>query len=288
MDNNRRSFGKMAMSAGVSSAAVVLSACGGAQAAAPAAAPASAPAPAAQFPSKPETIVLLHGSWHGSWCWQKVRPLLLQAGYDTLAPTLTGQAERAGYGSLSVGLRSHTEEVARLLEFNDLKNVVLVGHSYAGAIISGVAETMASRIKRLVYLDAFVMNDGEAAFDFFPPGVPDFFRNLATSGNGWGVPALPAEDFIGPSAPAADKDLLTRLLTPLPVNTHSEKLVAPTAKWATLPKTYISCLRFPNLDAIKTRVKAQTGWQYKEIDTYHDCMITTPDTLANLIIEAAA
>jgi pimeloyl-ACP methyl ester carboxylesterase len=224
MDHIRRTFGKMAMSAGIGSTVVALSACGGA-----AAAPADAPttAPITVFPSKRETIVLVHGSWHGAWCWQKVRPLLLQAGYDTFTPTLTGQAELGGYGSLSVGLRSHTEEVARFLEFNDLKNVVLVGHSYAGAILSGVAETMASRIKHLVYLDAFVMNDGEAAFDFFPPGVPDIFRNLATSGNGWGVPALPAEDFVGASAPAADKDLLTRLLTPLPVNTHSEKLVAP-------------------------------------------------------------
>jgi pimeloyl-ACP methyl ester carboxylesterase len=234
------------------------------------------------------TIVLIHGSWHGAWCWQRVRPLLHRAGYETHAPTLTGQAELAGYGSLSVGLRSHTEEVARFLEFNDLHNVMLVGHSYGGAVISGVAETMAARIKHLVYLDAFVINDGEAAFDFFPPGLADVFKNLATSGNGWGVPAPSADDLIGADAAAADKAWLARLLTPVPLGTHSEKLVAPQAKWATLPKTYISCKRFPNLDAIKARVQKQTGWHYKEIDTFHDCMITQPDVLSSLIAESAS
>jgi pimeloyl-ACP methyl ester carboxylesterase len=275
--SKRATISTLASTAAVG-AATLLSACGGANAA----------TEPATFPSKPETIVLLHGSWHGSWCWNKVRPMLLAAGYDTLTPTLTGLAERAGYGSLSVGLRSHAIEVARLLEVNDMRNVVLVGHSYSGLILSEVAETMSSRIKRLVYLDAFAVNHDEAAFDFFPPDLRDLLVNLATTGNGWGFPPPPPEDFVGADGSAADKALLTQLLTPMPLNTHTEKQVSPTNKWATLPKTYISCKKFPNLDAIKTRVKAQSGWTYQEIDTYHDCMLTTPQTLANLLIQAAA
>jgi pimeloyl-ACP methyl ester carboxylesterase len=278
MNTSKRATMSTLATTAAAGAATLLSACGGANAA----------TEATPFPSKPETIVLLHGSWHGSWCWNKVRPLLLAAGYDTLTPTLTGLAERTGYGSLSVGLRSHANEVARLLEVNDMRNVVLVGHSYSGLILSEVAETMSSRIKRLVYLDAFAVNHNEAAFDFFPPDFKDLLVDLATTGNGWGFPPPPADDFVGASGSAADKALLTQLLTPMPLNTHAEKQVSPTNKWATMAKTYISCKKFPNLDAIKTRVKAQSGWTYQEIDTYHDCMLTTPQTLATLLIQAAA
>jgi pimeloyl-ACP methyl ester carboxylesterase len=240
------------------------------------------------FPSKKETIILLHGSWHGSWCWNKVRPLLLAAGYDALAPTFTGLAERSAYGSLAVGLRSHANEIAKLLDANDLSNVVLVGHSYAGLVMSEVAETMSSRIKHLVYVDAFAVNHNESAFDFFPPGLSDILTNLATTGNGWGFPAVPADDLVGADGAAADKALLTRLLSPMPVNTHAQKQNTPTNQWAKMPKTYISCKRFPNIDNVKARVKSQSGWNYQEIDTYHDCMLTTPQTLANLLIAAAS
>jgi pimeloyl-ACP methyl ester carboxylesterase len=283
--SKRATMSTLATTLAASAAAGLVSACGGASAATEA----STTSPVAQsFPTQRETIVLLHGSWHGSWCWYKVRPLLLAAGYDTLTPTLTGLAERSGYGSLSVGLRSHANEVARFLEINNLSNVVLVGHSYSGLILSEVAETMSSRIKRLVYLDAFAVNDGEAAFDFFPPDFRDLLINLATTGNGWGFPPPPVDDLVGADGPAADKALLTQWLTPMPVNTHSEKVVAPTNKWATLAKTYISCKKFPNLDAIKARVRAQSGWTYQEIDTHHDCMLTTPQALATLLIQAAA
>lgn len=278
MNTNKRATMSTLATTLAAGAAGMLSACGGANAA----------TEPTTFPTKAETIVLLHGSWHGSWCWYKVRPLLLAAGYDTLTPTLTGLAERSGYGSLSVGLRSHANEVARLLEINDMRNVVLVGHSYSGLILSEVAETMGSRIKRLVYLDAFAANHNESAFDFFPPDFRDLFINLATTGNGWGFPPPPVDDLVGATGDAADKALLTKWLSPMPLNTHAEKLVAPTNKWTSLAKTYISCKKFPNLDAIKARVRSQSGWTYQEIDTFHDCMLTTPQSLAALLIQAAS
>ena len=173
--SKRYAVRNMATTLTAAGAGALISACGGASANASANAAANTNAAcetkSTPFPSKKETIMLLHGSWHGSWCWNKVRPLLLAAGYDTFAPTFTGLSERQAYGSLSVGLRSHAQEIARLLEFNDLRDVVLVGHSYAGLVMSEVAETQASRIKHLVYVDAFAVNHDESAFDFFPPGL---------------------------------------------------------------------------------------------------------------------
>jgi pimeloyl-ACP methyl ester carboxylesterase len=245
-----------------------------------------------RFPSRAETFVLLHGSWHGGWCWQKVRSLLQAQGFDTLAPTFTGMSDRARYGSLSTGLAAHIDEVASMLEALDLSNVVLVGHSYAGIVISGVAERAAARIGRLVYLDAFALRDGESAFTFFPPDVRDLFIALAQSGNGWGVPPPPTatDDFLGPagmagSAGAADRAFLEARLTLLPLSTHSEALSIPTGAAQALPRTYISCLRFPNLDANKARVRQESGWDYREIDTYHDCMLTAPDALTALLVD---
>jgi pimeloyl-ACP methyl ester carboxylesterase len=278
--NRRRFFSSGATSAGLA-AGIIIGGCGVNSN--------DATADTKGFPQKSEVFVLLHGSWHGAWCWAKVRPLLQAAGYDTLTPTFTGLAERTRYGSTSVGLASHTEEIAKFIEFHELQNVVLVGHSYAGLILSGVAETIAPRIKRLVYLDAFALRNGESAFDFFPPEVRDLFINLAQTGNGWGFPPPPnpAEAFLGPGANAADAARVAALLTPMPVATHSEKLLAATDRARTLPRTYISCKRFPNLDPVKARVRTEAGWVYKEIDTYHDCMLTTPGELATLLIEAA-
>jgi pimeloyl-ACP methyl ester carboxylesterase len=246
------------------------------------------------FPTRNEKLVLLHGSWHGGWAWYKTRPLLLNAGFDTFSPTFTGMGDRTRYGSSSTGLVAHIDEVARFIEDNDLTQVVLVGHSYAGIVLSGVAERIPQRIKRLVYLDAFVLLDGESAFTFFPPAVAGLFNAAAVANGGWGVPPLPTaiDDFLGPlgtsnSGSAADRAFLQQRLTLLPLATHAESLNAPTAKALSLPKTYISCLRFPNLDPVKARVRTQPNWVYKEIDTYHDCMITTPEVLATLLIEAA-
>ncbi|MBV9253581.1 MAG: alpha/beta fold hydrolase, partial [Actinobacteria bacterium] len=115
------------------------------------------------------TFVLVHGAWHGGWCWRKLTPLLRAAGHEVFTPTLTGLGERSHLGHPDVGLATHVGDVAQVLWYEDLSNVVLVGHSYGGLVIGGVADQAPGRLKHLVYLDAFVPEHGRSMLDLGPP-----------------------------------------------------------------------------------------------------------------------
>src|SRR3990172_1906876 len=115
------------------------------------------------------TYVLVHGSWHGGWCWKRLTPILRAAGHDVYAPTLTGMGERAHSAPADIRLATHIDDILRLLRYEDLHDVVLVGHSYAGMIITGVAARDAARLRALVYLDAYLPEPGECELDLWPP-----------------------------------------------------------------------------------------------------------------------
>ena len=106
------------------------------------------------------TYVLVHGAWHGGWCWNRVAPLLRAKGHDVYTPTLTGLGERVHLASPEVDLSTHVTDVVNVIEFEDLRNVILMGHSYGGQVITGVAGVIPQRIAQLAYLDAVVPNDG--------------------------------------------------------------------------------------------------------------------------------
>ena len=134
-------------------------------------------------------FVLVHGGWVGGWYWRRVSPLLEAAGHRVLVPTLTGLGERAHLCSLGVNLDTHIEDVANVLTFEDLHNVVLVGHSYGGIVITGVAEHAAERLAHLCYLDAFVPSNGQALADFVGPAmVADAREKAKLSHDGSRVP----------------------------------------------------------------------------------------------------
>ena len=114
------------------------------------------------------TFVLVHPAWFGGWCWRKVSPVLRARGHEVFAPTLTGLGERAHLASQKVGLEMHVEDVANVLEYEDLRQVILVGNSSGGMVITGVADRMPERIAHLVYLDAFVPEDGQSMLDIVP------------------------------------------------------------------------------------------------------------------------
>ena len=115
-------------------------------------------------------FVLVHGSCHGGWCWKKVAPILCKDGYFVHTPTLTGLGERSHLVNRDIGLHTHILDIIQVFEYEDLDEVILVGHSYGGLVIGGVAEKIPQRIRRLVYLDAYVPQDNKNAFDL-DPGV---------------------------------------------------------------------------------------------------------------------
>src|SRR5215471_17762390 len=135
------------------------------------------------------TYVLVHGAWHGGWCWRKVRDALERSGAEVYTPTLTGLGERAHLASKDIGLDTHVADVLGVLEGEDLSEVVLVGHSYSGMVVTAVADRAADRVARLVYLDAVVPNDGQCLYDRAPPQVRTSWEEQArVGGEGWRVP----------------------------------------------------------------------------------------------------
>jgi pimeloyl-ACP methyl ester carboxylesterase len=233
------------------------------------------------------TFVLVHGGWHGGWCWKKVTPLLRVRGHEVLTPTLTGLGERAHLAAPDVGLETHVRDLLNMLEYENVRDVVLVGHSYAGMVITAVADRAPERIARLVYLDAFVPADGQALVDLLPPERRDMFLEQARTGEQLSVPSPPPELW-----GVADEDDLAWVrprVVPQPLATFTEALHLDHAD-ATPTRTYVACTASATATTFRPfaeRVRADPAWRYREIATGHDAMITAPDALAALLLEAA-
>ena len=138
------------------------------------------------------TFVLVHGTGHGGWCWQKVAPLLRAAGSEVYAPTLTGLGDRSHLLDCGVDLTTHITDVASLLFYEDISDVVLVGHSYAGMVITGVAAIVPERLRLLVYLDAYVPDEGQSEFDLWPSEMRAEIQADEAAGRGLRPPPTPA------------------------------------------------------------------------------------------------
>ena len=150
-----------------------------------------------------KTFVLVHPAWFGGWCWQKITPLLRARDYNVHTPTLTGLGERAHLARPEIGLGVHIEDVSNLLKYEDLSDVVLVGNSSAGMVITGVADQLPERIAQVVYLDAFVPQDGQTMLDIMPPDRRPLMEALVQKeGQGWLLPrfAPPPWDKFVPEA----------------------------------------------------------------------------------------
>jgi pimeloyl-ACP methyl ester carboxylesterase len=234
------------------------------------------------------TFVLVHGAWHGGWCWRKVTPLLRAAGHGVLAPTLTGLGERAHLATPEVGLDTHVQDVLNVLVFEDLTDVVLVGHSYGGLVIAGVAEQAPERLAHLVYLDAQVADDGQASIDLAAADRSAVEENMRTRGDGWRVPidVEPTLDRYGVVDPAERRWMAERLV-PHPWKTVTDPLRLPTGQGRSLPRTFVLCARRTSPSRGAERARRESGWRYREIDTGHDAMVTAPRELVDRLLEAA-
>lgn len=226
------------------------------------------------------TYVLVHGAWHGGWCWARVRRALEADGSPVHTPTLTGLGERAHLVSREVGLETHVADVVAVLETEDLADVVLVGHSYAGMVVTAVADRAARRIARLVYLDAVVPRDGQCLYDTASPQVKAHFEEQAKNGGeGWLVPPAGAK-FLGLQSEEDQRWVMPRL-RPHPVRTFREA-VRLGAGPPRVPRRYINCIGDKPPGQPRS-AQAEGIADYRELRTGHDAMVTAAGEVAALL-----
>jgi pimeloyl-ACP methyl ester carboxylesterase len=234
----------------------------------------------------PTSVVLVHGGWHGGWCWSRVAGLLRTAGHDVHAPTLTGLGDRAHLLHRDVDLELHVRDVIATLTCEDVRDALLVGHSYGGMVIAGVADRVPERIAHLVYLDAFIPSGGQSLLDIMRPERRDMFLQAAREqGNGWLVPAPTAESF--GVTDAEDAARVDALLNPHPLRTFQQPLPLRSPPGTDVPCSYVHCTTGPRAAnfAPFARHAAEHGWRTHELPTGHDAMLTMPDRLAALLSE---
>lgn len=230
-----------------------------------------------------KTFVLVHGAWHGGWCWSKVAAILRGRGHTVLTPTQTGLGERSHLLSKSITLDTFVDDIVNVLKFEDLKDVILVGHSFGGNAISGTADRMPDRIRQLIYLDAAMLENGQSVFSLLPPDVVAARTKAAQdSSGGLSIPPPPAAAF-GLSDPV-QQAWLTARLTPHPFGTFNSPLTLKNKIANGLPATYIICSdpMYGPLQASRDVVK-KTGMRTVEIKTGHDAMVSAPEKLTDIL-----
>jgi pimeloyl-ACP methyl ester carboxylesterase len=236
------------------------------------------------------TFVLVHGGGHGGWCYQRVSRLLGRAGHEVHAPTLTGVGERAHLVGPHVDLSLHVQDIASVLHYEDLRDVILVGHSYGGMVITGVAATASDRIGKLVYLDAANPKNGESLVDVAGPMMA-MARTAGQTVDGVELVLLPSPEaglFYGVTDPA-DLAWMAGRLTPHPWACFEQPLeLRDEAGYAKIPQYHIVCTstlatRDPGLIA-----EARAAGRLWDIDTGHDLMITEPQRVADALAAVAA
>lgn len=242
-------------------------------------------------PAKKTAFVLVHGSWHGAWCWARVLPLLRQAGHVAHAVTLTGVGERAHLLSPAVNVDTHVQDVIGLIEAEELNQVVLVGHSYAGNVITVVADRLQQLrpglLQRLVYLDAGVPSPGDS---WSSPHTPETVQRRIEESKSSGGLSFPPPDASVFGLRDADRDWVNRRQTPQPFRLYQQPLNFDAARVAALPRTFIDCTNPPlaTIDAARKRVRREPGWQVLAMDCGHDPMVSHPQELATLLLSVAA
>jgi pimeloyl-ACP methyl ester carboxylesterase len=227
-------------------------------------------------------FVLVHGAWHGGWCWRFVRPLLQSAGHDVYSPSLTGLGERRHLAGFDIDLDTHIGDIVSILEMEDLRNVVLVGHSYGGMVITGVADRAHERIKRLVYLDAFVPENGKCLLDY---AVPERAARMREEGERTGSVAPPPLSLWGLTEPE-HIDFVKPREVRHPYRTMSQKIVLRNeAALGRLPKTFVYCSSpaTGSFDQFAARCRNNPSWKFFELATGHDAMILMPERVAELL-----
>ncbi len=223
------------------------------------------------------TILVCHGAWSAGWAWKKMRPLLRALGHELLTPTYTGLGERAHLASPMVDLETHVQDVLGVIECEDLRDVVLLGHSYGGMVATGVADRVPDRLRQLIYLDAFVPGDGQSLNDLRPAPA---------------TPTPPVENWLVPPNPSADDTSAEDLAWTMPrrrfqpARTFAQKLRLTHAGPPSFPRAYVYCARKGPDDVFlqfARRFRDDPAWRYVEMAASHSPNITAPDALARVL-----
>ena len=220
------------------------------------------------------TFVIVHGAWGGGWGFKELASIIQAKGHDVYRPTLTGLGERFHLASPEVNLETHIQDVVNVIEFEDLQQVTLVGHSYGGMVITGVADRIPKRLSRIIYVDAHLPNDGESMFDLIGFDRAKRLTELAnTRGEGWRIP---------PWWPDKRKDV------DHPLSTFHDPVRLNNPLSAEIPGTYILTLepgaKIDRFSHSAERAR-QRGWRYHELQTGHNVQWTMPNELARLLME---
>jgi pimeloyl-ACP methyl ester carboxylesterase len=225
------------------------------------------------------TFLVAHGAWSAGWAWKKMHPLMSAAGHRLITPTYTGLGERAHLATPQVNLETHIQDLLGVIKYEQLRDFVLVAHSYGGMVATGVADRVPELIRRIVYVDAFVPRDGQSLVDIVPSETRERILGTAKDG-GWLVQPQPIPDDTSPE----DVQWIQQLRIPQPL--HCFDMPVRLANGDTkLPRTYIYALRHPPADTFgpfAAHAKAE-NWDYHEIDASHSPNVTAPEKLAKLL-----
>lgn len=232
------------------------------------------------------TYVLIHGAWRGAWIWKRVRRMLRARGQQVFTPTLTGLADRVHLASPDVNLETHIADVVNLIRWEELSDVILCGHSYGGCVASGVADRIPVRLRALVYLDAFVLEDGQSLHDTLPPEARNAqLEGTRQTGDGWKVPPISAAEF---NVNARDRDWLERQSTSQPLATFQQPLRLTGGIDRVTNVTFILANNWSPSPFPPFYEKAKTkGWKTLEIESGHDVMLDKPEELVETLLRVA-
>lgn len=227
-------------------------------------------------------FLVAHGAWSAGFAWHRMRPLLTAMGHALFTPTLTGLGERSHLAGPGIDLSAHIADICATLFYEDLTNVILIGHSYGGMVATGVADRAPERLAQIVYLDAFVPREGQSMFDLMSEKAVAHMRaGAAETGGGWGIPPISTP----PDTLPADADWLSLRRHRQPLASFEQKLRLTRGETA-LPRSYISCTRIAPGDVFAqfaARAKSEAGWRHYEIDASHSPHVTAPEALARLL-----